>query len=80
LERALERAGDDAVELDIESAEKAADEDALLLAFFVEGPLDVDPGVGAACARAGMAKYVQIHGWNAGSVLQSSVGEALTRL
>ena len=78
LERALERAGDDAVELDIESAEKDADEDALLLAFFVEGPFYIDLGVGAARARAGMAKNVEIHGWNAGSVLQSSVGEALT--
>ena len=75
MQRALERAGDDAIELHIQSAEKTADEDALLLAFFVEGAFDIDFGVGAARARAGMAKNVEIHGWNAGSVLQSSVGE-----
>ena len=62
LQGALERAGDDAVELNIESAEKAADEEALLLAFLIEGAFDVDGGVGAASARAGMTKNVEIHG------------------
>jgi hypothetical protein len=62
LQGALEGARDDAVELHIKGAEEAADEEALLLAFFVEGALDVDNGVGAACARAGMAKNVEVHG------------------
>ena len=62
LQGALEGAGDDAVELDIQSAEESADEEALLLAFLIEGAFDIDDGVGAASARAGMTKNVEIHG------------------
>ena len=61
LEGALEGAGDDAVELDIQGVEEAADEKALLLSFLIEGPLDIYNGVGAACSRAGMTKNIEIH-------------------
>jgi len=72
LQGALERARYDAVKLDIEGVEEAADEEALLLAFFIEGALDIDEGVRAPCARAGMAKNIEIHGAKAGGVVLSS--------
>jgi hypothetical protein len=62
LKGAFERARDDAVELDVEGAQETADEEALLLAFLVEGAFYVNSRIGAARAGAGMAKDVQIHG------------------
>ena len=53
---ALERAGDDEVEAEIEGVEDVGELEALGLAVFVEGTLDVEYRIGAAKTRAGVAE------------------------
>jgi hypothetical protein len=47
--------------VDIEGIQIIADKDALLLTLLVERSLDVDEGISAAGACAGMTKNVKIH-------------------
>ena len=61
LEAALEGAGDDQVELNVERVEDVGELEAVALAFFVEGTFGVEERVGAACAGAGVAKNEEIH-------------------
>jgi hypothetical protein len=61
LQAALEWAGDDEIEVDRERAEDVREMDAVALSVLVERAFDVDNGIGAACARTGVAKDEQIH-------------------
>ncbi len=58
LRRALQRAGDHCVDLDIESGERAADKAALLDAFFIEGALFIFFGTDKAFAGAGVPQEI----------------------
>ncbi len=80
LQRAFERAGNDAVELHIQRAEKAADEEGLLLAFLIEGALDVNQGIGTARAGAGVAEDVKVHNRFIEMTIQLRFQELLTGL
>ena len=53
---ALERAGDDEIEVELEGVEDVGELQALGLAVLVEGTLDVENWIGAADAGAGVAK------------------------
>jgi hypothetical protein len=61
LEAALEWAGDDAVELYVQSVQHMGKLKAVFFAFLVEWALEVEKWVGAADASAGMAENVKIH-------------------
>ena len=61
LQAALERAGDDEIEVDRQRAEDVREVDAVALAVLVERAFDVNDGIGAACASTGVAKDKQIH-------------------
>jgi hypothetical protein len=61
LEAALERAGDDEVELDVECTEDVGELDAVTLALLIERSLGVEERVDAPSARAGMAKNKEVH-------------------
>ena len=61
LQCALERAGDDQVELNPQGVQVPGNQQALLLAFFVERTLDVNGGVCAADTGARMSKNVKVH-------------------
>jgi hypothetical protein len=61
LEAALEGAGDDEIELNVEGIEDVGELQAVLLAFLVEGAFEVELGIGAACACAGMPEDEEIH-------------------
>jgi len=56
LHGALEGAGDDEIEAEIEGIEDVGELQALSLAVLVEGALDVEEGIGSAGAGAGVAK------------------------
>lgn len=56
LEASLEGAGDDEIELDVEGIEDMGELEAVALAFLVEWPLEVEEGIGAAGASAGVAE------------------------
>ncbi len=56
LEAALERAGDDEIELNVESIEDMGELEAVAFAFLVEWALEVEEGIGAAGASAGVAE------------------------
>ncbi len=56
LEAALEGAGDDEVELNVEGVEDVGELEAVPLALLVEGPLGVEDRVGSARSGAGVAK------------------------
>jgi hypothetical protein len=58
LKAALEGAGDDEVELDIEGVQDVCELKAVLLALFVEGTLDVEEWIGTARSCAGVAENV----------------------
>ena len=62
LQAALERAGDDEVELDLQRVEDMRELKAVALAVFVERTLDVEQRIGAAGSGAGVAKDEEIHG------------------
>jgi len=61
LEAALERAGNDEIEVDCECVEDVREMQALTLTVFVERAFDVDGRICAACASTGVAKKEQIH-------------------
>ena len=61
LERALQRAGDDEVEVNLERAQIAADNETLQLALFIEWALDVNNRVCATGAGAGVPKNIEVH-------------------
>jgi len=61
LEAALEGAGDDEIELDVESVEDVGELEAVLLAVLVERAFDVEERVGAAGAGAGVPKQKEVH-------------------
>ena len=61
LQAALERAGDDEIEVDGEGVEDVRKLDALALAVFIERAFDVNSRIGAACACTGVTKYKQVH-------------------
>ena len=63
LQCALERAGDDQIELNLQGVQVPADQQALLLAFLVEGTFDVDQRIRAADSGAGMTKDIKVHGF-----------------
>ena len=58
---ALEGAGDDEVEAELEGVEDVGELQALGLAVLVEGTLDVEERIGAAEAGAGVAEDEEIH-------------------
>jgi hypothetical protein len=47
--------------MNVQSIEASSDQHALLFAFFIEGPFDVDDWIGAAGSSAGVTKNVQVH-------------------
>ena len=55
LEGALERAGDDEIELNVESIEDTCELEAVALTFFVEWTLEIEERIGAAGASTGVA-------------------------
>ena len=61
LEAALEGAGDDEVELDVQGVQHVRELEAVLLAFFVEGALDVEEGIRTSESGAGVSKNIEIH-------------------
>jgi len=61
LETALERTGDDEIEVDGECVEDVRELQALTLAVFVERTFDVNGRIGAARAGTGVAKKEQVH-------------------
>jgi hypothetical protein len=61
LEAALEGAGDDQIELDVQRIQHVSELEAVLLAFFIERAFEVEQRIGAWLAGAGVAKNVQIH-------------------
>lgn len=61
LERSFEWAGDDQIHVDAQGIEVAADEQTLLLAFFVQRPFSIEDGVGAFFASTGVPEQVQVH-------------------
>lgn len=61
LQAALERTGDDDVELNLQGVEDGGELEAVALAFFIKRTLLVDQGIHAAGAGACMAKNKQIH-------------------
>ncbi len=65
LQGALERAGDDHIDLDVEGAEGAGHQHALLLAFFDKGALGIQGGIFAPDARVSVAHEIENHrvGW-----------------
>ena len=63
LQAALERAGDDEVELQVHGLEEVGELQGVALAVFVERALEVQEGVHAAGSGAGMTKDVEVHFW-----------------
>ena len=61
LHGALQRAGDDEVELELHGVEDMGELEAVALAVLVEGTLVVEDGIGALDAGAGVAQNVEIH-------------------
>jgi len=61
LKAALERAGQDKVELRLLIVQDGGKLEAVLLAFLIERALLVEQGIGAAGSGAGVAKNKQIH-------------------
>ena len=56
LEAALEGAGDDEVELDIQCIQYVCEVEAVVFAIFIEWAFEVEVGVGAADTRTGVPK------------------------
>jgi hypothetical protein len=61
LEAALEGAGDDEVELDVQSVKDMSELKTVLLAFFIKGALRVDYWIGTSQTGTGVSKDIQIH-------------------
>jgi hypothetical protein len=61
LEAALEGAGDDQVELDVQRVQHVSELEAMLLALFIERAFGVEERIAARLAGAGVAKNIQIH-------------------
>ena len=61
LQAALERAGDDEVELDVQRIEDVSELQAVALALFVERSFDIEEGIGAAGSGTGVTEDEQIH-------------------
>lgn len=61
LTRALERAGDDDVDLSLESGQNSGHQHALLLAFFDQAPFGVKDGIFARDARICVAHEIEVH-------------------
>jgi len=61
LERSLQRAGDDHVELYPQGVQISGDDQTLFLAFLIERTLGINNGVRAAHTGAGVSKYVKVH-------------------
>jgi hypothetical protein len=61
LKAALEGAGDDQIELDVQRVQHVSELEAVLLAFFIERAFEVEERIGAGLTGAGVAKDVQIH-------------------
>jgi len=61
LETALEGAGDDEIELDVEGVEDVGELKTVLLALLVERAFDVEERVGTAGAGAGVPKQKEVH-------------------
>ena len=58
---ALERAGDDEIEAELEGVENVGELQTLGLAVLVEGAFDVEERIGAAKACAGVAEDEEVH-------------------
>jgi hypothetical protein len=61
LERSLERAGDDEVEVDLEGVEQMGEVQAVLLSLSIERTLEIEEWIGAAGSGAGVTENEQIH-------------------
>ncbi len=61
LEAALEGAGDDEVELDVQGVQDVRELETVLLAFFIEGALEVECRIRAPQTGTGVSKDKQIH-------------------
>ena len=64
LHAALERAGDDEVEVELHRGEDVSEMQAVALAVFIERTLGVEDGIDAAGAGAGVAKDVEVHAFS----------------
>lgn len=73
LESAFERAGDDDIGLDFESAEQAAHQHALLFTFRDEPALCVELGSIAGDSSVGVAHEVKVHGGYPNEVSRSKI-------
>jgi len=61
LQGALEGAGDDHVNLDLERAEQASHQHALVFSFFDEAALAVEGGISASKSGVGVAHEIEVH-------------------
>jgi hypothetical protein len=61
LEAALEWAGDDEIEVDVEGIEDVGELEAVALTLFVEGTFDVENRVGTGCAGARVPEDKEVH-------------------
>jgi hypothetical protein len=61
LEAALERAGDDEIELDVQCIQHVSELETVLFALFVEGAFLVEKGISTTKSGAGVAEDENIH-------------------
>ena len=80
LQGALERAGDDDVQLHVERAEQPRHQHALVLSLFDEGPLGVEERVSAGNSGIGVTHEVEDHGDGSGREVRGAVCQLLKRL